>query len=251
MYLQRFRLRRLPCLPQFRRSVIWSSLMPAQTPRNSMAIASLPSNNPNTGAIPAALGSPLELSPWNQHTYERIKLSLELDLRRQVFVVVCDDLVVRAHVSNRLIRDRATLSATGQVVSPVTVITLDPEVPHLHGPLTRAFCHPQLSPNRLAGAGTMTGDPLLGRDPVVQLFGIEQLTRQCARLQQQFLNELNGLPQHPLPNAGALLLWIPRPWLHSIRQSAPEFWEWHTGLFEFEGDPRPLEGRGVPPLNLL
>ena len=215
--------------------------MSAQSPRNSMAIASLPSTNPNTAAIPTALGSPLELSPWNQHTYERIKLSLELDLRRQVFVVVCDDLVVRAHVSNRLIRDRATLSSAGQVVSPVMAIALDPEAPHLHGPLTRAFCHPQSLPNSLAGRGTMTGDPLLGQDPVVQLFGIEQLTRQCARLQQQFLNELNGLPQHPLPNAGALLLWIPRPWLHSIRQSAPAFWEWHTGLFEFEGDPRPLE----------
>ena len=157
MYLQRFRFRRLPCLPQFRRSVIWFPLMPAQTPRNSMAIASLPSTNPNTAAIPAALGSPLELSPWNQHTYERIKLSLELDLRRQVFVVVCDDLVVRAHVSNRLIRDRATLSSTGQVVSPVTAITLDPEAPHLYGPLTCAFCHPQLPLSAWRGLGRWRG----------------------------------------------------------------------------------------------
>jgi tetratricopeptide (TPR) repeat protein len=33
---------------------------------------------------------------------------------------------------------------------------------------------------------------------------------------------------------------VTKPWFHSIRQSAPEFWHWHTGIFDFaDQDPHP------------
>ena len=218
------------------------SAQPIHTPR---AIAP-----PQPPVHPSRLGQPLELSQWNQRTYERLKLSLGLDLRRQVFVAVCDDLVVRAHLSNRLTRDRATVSSSGDVLSQVMSVTLEPKNPKLHSTLANAFRQYHRHCQRHNPRHDHRQPPLQNRfnppqksewDPVIQVFGIEQLTRQCAHIQQQFLDDLNQLPQRSRVNTGALLLWIPRPWVHSIRQSAPDFWQWHTGLFEFEGDPRPLE----------
>ncbi|NET73324.1 MAG: tetratricopeptide repeat protein, partial [Sphaerospermopsis sp. SIO1G2] len=36
-----------------------------------------------------------------------------------------------------------------------------------------------------------------------------------------------------------LLFWLPRPWLYTIQQSAPQFWHIRTGIFIFAGEPTP------------
>ncbi|MEM9771098.1 MAG: hypothetical protein AAF889_05800 [Cyanobacteria bacterium P01_D01_bin.73] len=189
-----------------------------------------------------SLGLPLELSPWNQKTYDRLKQSLGLELRRQVFVAVCDDLVVRAHLSQRLTRDRAIATHRGDVISRVVTVTLDPQHPSLQRSIAEGFQQyrqtNRSAPQPYRGHVTESSNIV---DPVVQLFGIEQVTRQSANTQRQFLQSLNQLPQQSLPDVGVLILWVPRPWVHSIRQSAPDFWQWHTGLFEFDGDPRSLD----------
>jgi tetratricopeptide (TPR) repeat protein len=78
--------------------------------------------------------------------------------------------------------------------------------------------------------------------------GIDSITRQNATVQREFLNSLRALGRHYAQSgaqSGAqwdlnLVLWVTKPWFHSIRQSAPEFWRWHTGIFDFiDQDPRP------------
>ncbi|MGD1850705.1 MAG: hypothetical protein ACFCBU_08885 [Cyanophyceae cyanobacterium] len=189
----------------------------------------------------ASLGSPIELSEWNQKTYDRLKQSLGLELRRQVFVAVCDDLVVRAHLSQRLIRDRAMGTHRGELISQVVTVTLDPQRPSLQQSIFDGFQQYRHTNQhyRPTPQGYLTSTAP-NHDPVVQLFGIEDLTRQSPHIQRQFLQNLNQLPKRPLPAAGALILWVPRPWVNSICQSAPDFWQWHTGFFEFDGDPRPF-----------
>ncbi|MEM9245750.1 MAG: hypothetical protein AAGA67_08445, partial [Cyanobacteria bacterium P01_F01_bin.153] len=194
------------------------------------------------GAGFPSLGRPIELSEWNQKTYDRLKQSLGLELRRQVFVAVCDDLVVRAHLSQRLIRDRAMGTHRGELISQVVTVTLDPQRPSLQQSIFDGFQQYRHTNQhyRPTPQGYLTS-AAVKHDPVVQLFGIEDLTRQSAHIQRQFLQNLNQLPKRPLPAAGALILWVPRPWVNSIRQSAPDFWQWHTGFFEFDGDPRPFD----------
>ncbi len=76
--------------------------------------------------------------------------------------------------------------------------------------------------------------------PHFQVLGVEQLTRQPARMQREFLAALEQLDTALPLWESSLVIWLPRPWLHAIRQSAVHFWQWHTGIFEFEGEPTPL-----------
>ncbi|MGB7376300.1 MAG: tetratricopeptide repeat protein, partial [Rivularia sp. (in: cyanobacteria)] len=41
-------------------------------------------------------------SGWNRQVYHRLKLALGLNLRRQIFIAVCDDLNLRNQVAARL-----------------------------------------------------------------------------------------------------------------------------------------------------
>lgn len=156
---------------------------------------------------------------WNQELYQRLRLSLGLGLRRQAFLAVCDDLRLRDQLVGRL---------AGELPAPqLATLRLEPRQPWL----TEAI-------------GSMDA-------AAVQLVGLEQLTRQAARLQRQFLGDLETLAQEWNDRDTSLLLWIPRPWLYVIRDAAPLFWRCCTGKFEFEGKPTvaasPLErpGRSV------
>ncbi|TAD77195.1 MAG: hypothetical protein EA001_10870 [Oscillatoriales cyanobacterium] len=153
---------------------------------------------------------------WNQELYQRLRLSLGLGLRRQAFLAVCDDLRLRDQLVGRLARELPA--------PQLTTLCLEPRQPWL----TEAI-------NALEAT-------------TAQLVGLEQLTRQAARLQRQFLSDLETLAQEWDDRDTSLLLWIPRPWLYVIRDGSPRFWGCCTGTFEFAGKPTlaasPLERPG-------
>lgn len=203
------------------------------------------------------------LSGFNQSVYQRLKKSLSLNLRRQIFLAVCDDLALR----NRLAAQLYAELAYPPQPSPLAVHTSVPQRGSASVASDRILAEtlavePSLSLlyPRLVSLNLNPGNP----DPVAQIaqwlvqypppkgiyhpidppgfqiLGVERLTRQPARVQKQFLNSLQQI-EKVLPNLEySLLLWLPRPWLHVVQQSAPAFWNWRTALFEFEGDPTPV-----------
>ncbi len=158
------------------------------------------------------------ISGINQKTYTRLKTSLRLNLRRQIFLAVCDDLELRSQL----------VSALQAELAPAFVsLNLNLADPNPMAQVSQ--WQQQRSPH--PQAATTTG---------FQILGIEHLTRQPAPVQKRFLTHLQAIEYYMPALDSTLLLWVPRPWLRTIRQSAPTFWEWHTALFEFEGDPTPL-----------
>lgn len=173
---------------------------------------------------------------WNRQIYQRLKLALELGLRRQIFIAVCDDRSLRDRLAARL---HAELRQSA-VTPPGTPSGLD-------SPTFFSFSLAANDPNPLMAIeqrvrryaaqkrhrSAMEG---LG----FQIIGVERLTRQSATVQWRFLSYLRQLPRHPVAAVSSVLLWVPRPWLNSIQQSAPEFWQHCTRLFEFIGEPTPI-----------
>lgn len=171
----------------------------------------------------------LTLSVSNKSIYQRLKRALSLNLRRQIFIVACDDLDLRDSFAVCL---QTELSSS------------NPPAPAL---INSRFISLQLkshNPNPWQTIGQwLTQHPIT--DPAsricgFQILGIEHLTRQPAGVQWSFLSALRSI-EHYLPAwEFSVLLWVPRPWLCAIQQSAPEFWRWRTGVFEFEGEPTPI-----------
>lgn len=175
----------------------------------------------------------------NQQTYQRLKLSLSLNLRRQIFVAVCDDLVLRDRLAAQLQTD-INKSVASDAPSP------PPATPQSYPRLVSL----QLAlddPNPLIQvARWLTQNPppsVGGRQttmPAFQILGSELLTRQSASVQRLFFTHLQAIERNlPLLDSG-LLIWMTQPWFHALPQSAPEFWRCRTGVFEFIGDPTPL-----------
>lgn len=168
------------------------------------------------------------VSSWNRQTYLRLKQALSLNLRRQIFVAVCDDPTLRNRLAAQLHAQLAyPASENGVVTGPKLVsLNLNLTEPNPVGQMQRWLSrHPELS----------------HCPPAFQILGVEQLTKQSASVQGLFLRSLRGIGRRLPQMESSLLLWLPRPWFLSIQQSAPEFWRWHTGIFEFEGEPTPLE----------
>jgi tetratricopeptide (TPR) repeat protein len=180
-------------------------------------------------------------SHLNRQSYQRLKRALSLHLRRQIFVAVCDDLALRNRLAARL---HAELAYPAASVTPRHT----PEV----GP---ASDYPQLvtlnlnlnDPNPIAQVTQwLARHPLpkgAGAElpiPSFQILGTERLTRQSAAVQRLFLSYLQGCDRSLPTLEASLLLWVPHPWFRAIQQSAPEFWGWRTGVFEFVGEPTPL-----------
>lgn len=166
-----------------------------------------------------------KVSRWNRQTYQRLKVALSLGLRRQIFVAVCDDLSLR----NRL--------ATGlhaELGSPRLVnLNLNVSKPNL---LAQIAHWQELYDGNGNGMRSQLGETA----PAFQILGIELLTRQPPSVQRLFLRHLQAM-ERSLPKLEySLLLWLPQPWFYTIQQSAPDFWRWHTGFFEFEGEPTPI-----------
>ncbi|BAY26346.1 hypothetical protein NIES2100_61600 [Calothrix sp. NIES-2100] len=190
---------------------------------------------------------------WNRQVYHRLKLALSLNLRRQLFLAVCDDLHLRNQIAARL---HSTLAyPVGQVLyQPEDMLeSSTPAYPRL------ATLRLNLSdPNPIAQINqwlTNYPPPIVGASkdspgrplpvPAFQIVGVELLTRQAVAVQRLFLHHLSlsqeylSSPQSTRFLEASILLWIPRPWLSAIQQSAPQFWDSRTGVFFFAGDPTP------------
>lgn len=177
-----------------------------------------------------------KVSSWNRQTYQRLKLALSLNLRRQIFVAVCDDLSLRNRLASQL-HQELEISLNSETFSSQSYPKLVSINLNLSDPNPVAQMIQWLTQNP---PSSPIKDP-----PRFQILGVEMLTRQAPNVQRLFLKNLRKIERY-LPHLEvSLLLWLPRPWFHNIEQSAPEFWQWHTGIFEFEGEPTPLPPVGI------
>ncbi|NJM97367.1 MAG: hypothetical protein HC800_09490 [Phormidesmis sp. RL_2_1] len=159
----------------------------------------------------------------NQQTYQSLKASMSLNLRRQLLIAVCDDVTMQAKLAAQLEADLAHDS-----LAPARLV-FDPQ----EGNLPQQVAHWVRQTMR---SGTLPNDTW----PSVQVLGIEQMTRQSAIAQNYFLRSLE-MVEALLPRLNtSLLVWLPWPWLRTIQQSSPTFWTWRSGVFEFVSDPSPL-----------
>ncbi|BAY13375.1 tetratricopeptide repeat protein [Calothrix sp. NIES-2098] len=198
---------------------------------------------------------------WNRQVYHRLKLALSLNLRRQLFFAVCDDLHLRNQVAARL---HSTLAyPVGQVLYQPedSLESSTPAYPrlatlrlNLSDPNPIAQINQWLNnyPPPIVGASKDTpGRPL--PIPAFQIVGVELLTRQPVAVQRLFLHYLRLSEEYLSTQESSrflessLLLWVPRPWLSAIQQSAPQFWHWRTGVFFFAGEPTPTTHNGGYP----
>ena len=169
----------------------------------------------------------------NQQAYQALKASMSLNLRRQLLIAVCDNVVLQNQLATQLENDLAQVSwlpprggsaASGGGSLALERLVFDPEDAHL----PRQVAH--WVRQTLLAEGTL---------PQVQVLGVEQMTRQPAIIQNHFLRSLEQI-EALLPRLNtSLLVWVPWPWLRTIQSSSPTFWKWRNGVFEFISDPTP------------
>jgi tetratricopeptide (TPR) repeat protein len=178
----------------------------------------------------------------NQQTYQRLKLSLSLHLRRQIFVAVCDDLPLRDRMVQQLQRE---LSEPNDEVGWAELPQSEKRYPRLVSLQLNLNDPNPIS--QIAQWVMQSPPPRIGNRravlPMFQFTGIEQLTRQPVAIQQLFFAHLQNLERNLSALESGVLLWMPQPWFNALAQSAPDFWRCRTGTFEFIGEPTPL-----PPL---
>ena len=173
----------------------------------------------------------------NRQTYFRLRTALGIRLYRQVFLAVCDDLTLRSQLTQWLISDLSrdpliemdtianepafdqTQSRTRSPGIRLVTLTLHPDQPDLQKQIAEWLAHRRGRVDR--------------SQITFQIVGIDSITRQSATVQRQFINSLRALGRHYAQWDLNLVLWVTKPWFHSIRQSAPEFWRCHTGIFDF------------------
>ncbi len=180
-------------------------------------------------------------SSLNQPIYLRLRLALSLNLRRQILIAVCDDVRLRDRFATRLQADLETSPLNFELKPKPSYNSQTDDVPKLvtlnlslENPDVLAQIHQWRSskPRRMKSAFDLTTS--------FQMVGVESLTRQPVQIQREFLNSLQQLAEQLATVDFNLVLWVSRPWCRAILQSVPEFWQWHTGVFEFEGDPTPV-----------
>ncbi|PZO20685.1 MAG: hypothetical protein DCF25_06175 [Leptolyngbya foveolarum] len=178
----------------------------------------------------------------NQQSYQSLKSSMELNLRRQLLIAVCDSVVMQNQLATQLEADLAqSRAAPSQLSFEQGAEGLD--VAHFvqKKSLERLIFDPEDGnlPKQVAQwvRQTVLAEGAL---PQLQVLGIEQMTRQPAITQNHFLRSLEKVDAL-LPRLNtSLLIWVPWPWLRTIQQSAPTFWDWRNGIFEFVSDPTPV-----------
>ncbi|MGD1699274.1 hypothetical protein [Dapis sp. BLCC M229] len=174
----------------------------------------------------------------NRQIYQRLKQALSLNLRRQVFIAVCDNQQLRNSIVENLQADLTnTIDYTEQQENSnkhILFVTLNLNLsnPNPVTQINQWFAeNPQFQKTEEY--------QILG----FQIIGIENLTKQPSAVQWSFISNLKKIETNLSKLESSILLWITKPWLNTIKQSAPEFWNWHTGIFEFEGDPTPITPR--------
>ena len=169
----------------------------------------------------------IKISPKNRQVLHRLKLVLSLELRRCIAIAVCDDLPVRdrlaAHLQAQFGYPPSIKKSAGLVSLRLNMRHPDP-VAQIRQWLGQ---HPAIK-----NAGNLPG---------FQILGVENLMREQPALQWTFLSNLREIEGNLPFLESNLLLWVTRPWLRSIQDSAPEFWNWRTAIFEFEGEPKPAK----------
>ncbi|MEM9087391.1 MAG: hypothetical protein AAGC93_01480 [Cyanobacteria bacterium P01_F01_bin.53] len=211
----------------------------------------------------------------NQQSYQALKSSMALNLRRQLLIAVCDNVAMQNQLASQLETDLAIgvpMSLElgqhlGQSAGPSMGYAVDDLGlgdqdfgQDLNGQLPRATA-PSVGLERLVfdpedgnlpkQVANWVRQTVLSQGdlPQLQVVGIEQMTRQPAITQNHFLRSLEKV-EALLPRLNtSLLIWLPWPWLRTIQQSAPTFWNWRSGIFEFVSDPTPADiDNEVPPL---
>lgn len=172
-----------------------------------------------------------KVSSSNKQIYQRLKQAIDLNLRRQIFIAACDDLYLRDCLAARLQAELATQDSPIDYPRFVS-LELDLSDPNPWGSIGAWLTQHQPPQNK----GNYS------RLPGFQILGAEHLSRHSAAVQWSFLSYLRDIEANLQMCESTLLLWVSRPWLSSIEQSAPEFWQWRTGVFEFEGEPTPAKG---------
>ncbi len=164
----------------------------------------------------------------NQRQYEGLKTSLQLNLRRQLLIAVCDSDSLQAQLVNRLQSDVATAESIDDFGAvDLATLTFDPTQPDLVVQLAHWI--------------KQTPTPT----PNVQVVGMDAMTHQSMRSQNHFLRSLENI-QALLPHLeSSLVLWLPWPWYRTIQKSAPGFWQWRSGVFTFVSEP--VAGVSSPP----
>jgi tetratricopeptide (TPR) repeat protein len=194
-----------------------------------------------------AVTPPTDLSAQNQAIYDRLKLLLSLNLRRQILLAVCDDLVLR---------DRLVAQLESELAYPAMPLGGDRPTQDYPDDYPRlvSLALDLNDPNPIVQIAQWLTDfpPPAGTDltqvmPAFQITGVETLTRQPAPVQRLFFSYLDGI-ERSLPMVEfSVLLWMPRPWFNALKESAPDFWRCRTAVFEFVGDPTPLLHRETEP----
>lgn len=171
----------------------------------------------------------------NQEAYQELRLALQLNLRRQLLIAVCDDAALQEQLAQRLAANFSPLPATVPLAPEVRARQFALVTLRLSGDrpdLVREVLLWLKQQRRIQGS--------LPAAPVFQIVGIDQLTRQSPTLQNRFLASLIRVDALLTQLDCRLVVWVPRPWLGKIRQSVPGFWRSRSGLFEFMGEPNPL-----------
>ncbi|MDB9515349.1 tetratricopeptide repeat protein [Roseofilum reptotaenium CS-1145] len=206
------------------------------------------------------------LQDKNWQTYRDLKEVLSLNVRRQLFLAVCDDPNFCQYLVNQLdMESRCNGTPLDSEIPRWVTLELEADDPNLvhqidrwynvanHQEIQKSLPLSPNSPPRRRKDDWMKVSPLdlsphVPREfsPGFQFFGVQRLMQKSPTQQWSFLQNLEYIAQRYLDLAWDwnLLIWIPRPWLFSIQQSVPRFWHCHTGLFEFVAEPLPTHSRG-------
>lgn len=181
------------------------------------------------------------ISGPNQQTYDRLKVALSLNLRRQLFIAVCDDLPLRDRLAVQLQAElahfktfaasRSPTASPGESRAVPRLVTLDLDL-NDPNPIAQVAEWMNYLPHSRGGRQSLI--------PAFQVLGVERLTRQSAAIQSVFLSYLQNIEQELPLIESYLLIWMTQPWFRMLPEAVPEFWRCRTGVFEFTGDPTPL-----------
>lgn len=158
----------------------------------------------------------------NQRQYEGLKTALQLNLRRQLLIAVCDSDTLQTQLVNRLQSDlAASAGAIDDYFGAVAIekLAFNPSQPDLVVQLVHWL--------------KQVSTPM----PHLQVVGLGAMTDEPMRSQNHFLRSLESI-QSVLPYLeSSLVLWVSWPWYRTLEQAAPEFWQWRSGVFMFVGEP--------------
>ncbi len=170
----------------------------------------------------------------NRAVYQELRAALQLSLRRQLLIAVCDHSGLQEQLVQQLEADLRPISTPGDRrqpmradQAPLVTLRLDGD----HPDLVREVLLWLNQQRRLGSHGGMI--------PAFQIVGVDILTGQSPTIQNRFLASLLRVDALLTQLDCRLVVWVSRPWLGKIQQMVPGFWRSRNGLYEFEGDPTP------------